>query len=127
MKIKCQRFPYEVCSKLASIQVFYNKSETIKYARARHYTGRQNNKPQFEYHQQSLKCIERKLSEVRIVKTEIGQVGQQVNDDLEKPELSSKLGMVAGGEGFEPRLLRRYHPHNPFFLTVTWPCKSRNH
>jgi len=48
------RFDCEVCSKLASIPVFYNKSEKIKYARARHYTGQQNGKPQFEYHQQSL-------------------------------------------------------------------------
>ena len=32
----------------------------------------------------------------------IGHVGQQVNDDLKKPELKSKLGTMAGGEGFEP-------------------------
>ena len=102
MKIKCQRFPCEVCSKLASIQVFYNKSGAIKYARARHYTGQLNGKPQFEYHQQSLQYIERKLCEMPIVKTEIGHIGQKVNDDLEKPELSSKLRIMAGGEGFEP-------------------------
>ena len=103
MKIKCLRFPCEVCSKLASIQVFYNKSGEVKYARARqHYTGQLNGKPQFEYHQQSLQYIERKFGEMPLSKTEIGHMGQQINDDLQKPELSSKLSTMAGGEGFEP-------------------------
>jgi hypothetical protein len=102
MKIKCVRFPCEVCSKLASIQVFYNKSGAIKYARARHYTGQLNGKPQFEYHQQSLNYIERKLGEIPIVKTEIGHIGQQINDDLQKPELSSKSRTMAGGDSVEP-------------------------
>jgi hypothetical protein len=102
MKIKCLRFPCEVCSKLASIQVFYNKSGAIKYARARHYTGQLNGNPQFEYHQQSLEYIQRKLSEMPIGKAEIGHIGQQINDDLQKPELTSKSRTMAGGEGFEP-------------------------
>ena len=102
MKIKCVRFPCEACSKLASIQVFYNKSGTAKYARARHYTGQLNGKPQFEYHQQSLQYVESQLSQVSIGKTETGHVGQQSNDDLKKLELRSKLGTMAGGEGFEP-------------------------
>jgi hypothetical protein len=101
MKIKCIRFECEVCSKLASIQVFYNKSGAVKYGRARHYTGQLNGKPQFEYHQQSLEYIKRNL-EFPICKTEIGQSGQQINIDLKKPELTSKLRSMAGGEGFEP-------------------------
>jgi hypothetical protein len=105
MKIKCLRFECEICSKLASIQVFYNKSGTIKYARARHYTGILNGKPQFGYHQQALEYIQRKLSEMPMDKTDIGHIGQNgqsVNVDLKKPELKSKLSTVAGGEGFEP-------------------------
>ena len=86
MKIKCLRFECEVCSKLASIQVFYNKSGAIKYARARHYSGILNGKPQFEYHQQSLQYIERKLDELHLDKIEIGPIGQQVNDDLNQPK-----------------------------------------
>src|SRR5450759_640200 len=102
MKIKCLRFECESCSKLASIEVFYNKSGTIKYARARHYSGILNGKPQFGYHQQSLEYIQRKLSDMPMDKTDIGQIGQEVNVDLKKPELCSKLNTVAGGEGFEP-------------------------
>lgn len=40
------------------------------------------------------------LGEISITKTEMGHVGQQINDDLQKPE-SSKLETIAGGEGFE--------------------------
>ena len=88
--------------KSAFIQVFFNKSGTVNYARARHYSGQLNGKPQFEYHQQSLQYIERKLSEMPMVNAEIGHIGQQINDDLQKPELSFKLRSMAGGEGFEP-------------------------
>jgi hypothetical protein len=102
VKIRCLRFECEVCSKLASIQVFHNKSGTIKYARARHYTGQLNGKPQFEYHQQSLEYVKRKLSELPAGKAEIGHIGQQLNDDLQKTESSSNLRSMAGGEGFEP-------------------------
>jgi len=71
MKIKCEKFECEVCNKLASIQVFYNRSGIIKYGRARHYTGQVNGKPQIEYHQQSLQYIERKLGELPLGKTDI--------------------------------------------------------
>ena len=102
MKIKCVRFPCEVCSKLASIQVFFNKSGTAKYSRARHYSGILNGKPQFEYHQQSLQYIERKLSELPKGEAEIGHIGQHISIDLKQPALSPKLSSMAGGEGFEP-------------------------
>jgi hypothetical protein len=98
VKIKCLRFECEVCSKVSSIQVFYNKSGEIKYARARHYIGIPNGKPQFGYHQQSLEYTQRKLSEMP--KAEIGQVGQDLNVDQVKPESSSKLRSVAGPMGF---------------------------
>jgi hypothetical protein len=100
MKIKGYRFPCEVCGNnevVSSIQVFFNKSGIVKYGRARHYLGQKDGKPQFEYHQQSIEYIKQKLSTL-----EIGHIGQEVNVDLDKPELTSKLGLVAGGEGFEP-------------------------
>ena len=54
-------------------------------------------KPQFEYHQQTLEYIQRKLTE--IPKADIGHT---IDDDLQKPELSSKLRILAGPMGFEP-------------------------
>ena len=92
MQIKCKQFNCEVCGKVSSIQVFHNKSGEIKYARARHYLGLINGKPQFEYHQQTLQYI-------------IGHIGHTVNVDLLKTELGSKRVLVAGGKGFEPLTL----------------------
>jgi hypothetical protein len=46
--------------------------------------------------------IERKLGEIPTGKVEIGHNGQQINDDLQKAELSSNLRSMADGEGFEP-------------------------
>ncbi len=86
LKIKCLRFEFEICNKLASIQVFHNKTGAIKYARARHYVEQSNGKPSFEYHQQTLQYINRKISE--LPKTEIGHNRQRINDDLNKPKLS---------------------------------------
>ena len=96
MKIKCERFECEVCSKLASIQVFYNKSGEIKYARARHYKGTLNTKPQFEYHQQSIDYIQRKLNEMPKetypnTSNKSGHIGQHFNDDPIKPQVSTIL------------------------------------
>ena len=102
MKIKCLRFHCEVCTRLTFIQVFYNKSGTVKYARARHYKGQLSGKPQFEYHQQSLEYVQKKFGEMFMGKTEMGQVGQRINDDPLKAESSTKLRTVAGPMGFEP-------------------------
>ena len=86
MKIKCLRFEC-VCGKLASIQVFYNNSGTIKYARGRHYTGQVNGKPKFEYHQLSLEYIQRKLGRIPNAKTEIGQIDHKSDIDPKKTKL----------------------------------------
>ena len=92
MKIKCVRYPCEVCSKLASVQVFYNKSGDIKYARARHYKGTLNRKPQFMYHPQNIEALKTLLKTQPISLTTEkaidGQVGQAKNNDLLKPENS---------------------------------------
>jgi hypothetical protein len=55
MKIKCIKSECQVCCKSARIQVFYNSAGEIKYARARHYLGVKEGKPQFEYHPQAWK------------------------------------------------------------------------
>ena len=92
MKIKCVRFPCQVCHTLASTQVFYNKSGDIKYARARHYTGTLNGKPQFQYHPQNTEALKTLLKTQPISltteKAESGQVGQAKHIDQLKSENS---------------------------------------
>ena len=36
MKIKCAKAECELCGKVSTMQVFYNKSGAVKYAIARH-------------------------------------------------------------------------------------------
>ncbi len=91
MKIECVKSECEVCGKLASIQAFYNKSGELRYARARHYTGQSNGKPQFEYHQQSLEYVKSKL----------GHIEQVSNIDLANLKSSSILE-VEPSAGFGP-------------------------
>jgi hypothetical protein len=90
MKIKCARYPCQICSKLASIQVFYSKSGDIKYTRARHYIGTLNGKPQFMYHPQNIDVLKTLLKTQSISltteKATDGQVGQAKHNDLLKPE-----------------------------------------
>jgi hypothetical protein len=90
------KFDFEVCGKSASIQVFYNNNGDIKYSRARHYKGRMNGKPQFEYHQQSLAYIQRKLNEMPKetypnISNKSGHIGQNPYVDLDKAESSTIL------------------------------------
>jgi hypothetical protein len=90
MKIKCVRFPCQVCNKLASIQVFCNNSGDIKYARARHYTGTLDGKPQFQYHIQNVDVLKTLLKTQPISltteKAQSGQVGQAKHIDQLNPE-----------------------------------------
>ena len=81
------------------------------------YTGQLNSKPQFEYHQQSLEYIQRKLGEIPIAKGEIGHVGQEINVDLQKAEVSPKLRIAAGPMGFAP--LEEHLSCNPIFFPKT--------
>ncbi len=67
MKIKCVKLECEVCSKVTTIQLFYRSNGELAYGRARHYIGKENNKPQIEYHKQSLEYLQsilRELSDV---------------------------------------------------------------
>jgi hypothetical protein len=100
LKIRCLRFECEVCNKIASIQVFYNKSGAVKYARSRHYLSMINGKPQFQYHQQSLEYIERKLNEMPKEENSSfinsGHIEQVLNVDPNKIRNSSNLENTCG-------------------------------
>ena len=95
MKIKCARFPCQICSKLASIQLFYSKSGDIKYARARHYSGTLNGKPQFQYHPQNVDVLKTLLKTQPISltteKAHDGQVGQAKHID----RLNLKIALIS--------------------------------
>jgi hypothetical protein len=104
MIIKCVKLECELCGNLASIQIFYNKSGIVKYARARHYLSMLNRKPQFEYHQQSLDYIERKLGELPIIRAENGHIGQLNNNvDLQKTESGLEQRNWSWGWAFKLR------------------------
>jgi hypothetical protein len=70
MQIKCKRFNCQVCGKVSTIQLFYRTNGELAYARARHYIGRVNGKPQFQYHQQSLMYLKQNMGQ------DIGQSNQ---------------------------------------------------
>jgi hypothetical protein len=92
MKIKCYRFPCEVCGNgtvVSSIQVFFRKNGSISYARARHVRADKK----FYYHQQSVDYTNRKLRELGI---DLGQDSKAVSIEQDNLELSSKLELVAG-------------------------------
>ena len=107
MKIKCFRMECEVCYRIDLIQVFYRSDGTAKYARARHYLGRVEGKPQFEYHIQNVSCLESRLPGVSLdsslnskvsipidLSLRNGQMGHINNGDLQRiemPEIGSKF------------------------------------
>ena len=98
MKIKCYRFPCEVCNNsiVCSVQVFFRKNLEVSYARARHYGADKK----FYYHQQSLEYVNRKLKKIGII-----AACQDSNNKSIGPigiESVSKLRKVAGPKGFEP-------------------------
>ncbi len=98
MKIKCFRFPCELCQKEASIKVLYKKNGEADYARARHY----GEDKKFYYHQQSLGYINTKLE--LSIKSPInpGQSTKPEYIDQTKTNSSSKIELMADPMGFEP-------------------------
>jgi hypothetical protein len=60
-KFKCFKFECEKCKVVATIQVYFNKSEVMKYGRARHYLKMFDGKPAFSYCPQSKEYLEEKL------------------------------------------------------------------
>ena len=101
MKIKCYRFPCEVCLKsenksvVSSVQVFFRANGEVGYARARHLGADKR----FYYHQQSLEYVNSKLREI----ADIGH-GQVEGKSIEQSRIDSglKLSLVVGPPGFEP-------------------------
>ena len=95
MKIKCFRFECEVCSNLASIQVFFRKDGSVFYSRARH----QGADKKFYYHQQSLEYVNQKLGE--LFNIDHGQLVKAYSIDQNKDKTSSILGLEPSA-GFGP-------------------------
>ena len=93
MKIKCYRFPCEVCGKgevISSIQVFFRKDGSISYARARHL----GEDKKFYYHQQPLEYVKEKLSELE--KFDQGHVSH--NRTIEQAEKEKEFKKSWGWE-----------------------------
>jgi hypothetical protein len=95
MKAKCFKFECEQCVIPSTIQVFYRQTGEIASGRARHYKGRVNGKPQFDYHPLSIEYIKRKLRELGIENNGLGLVGLENikgstknDDDTQKNESS---------------------------------------
>ena len=78
------------------MQLFFRNNGELSYCRNRHYTGRQKNKPQSEYHQQSLSSYSEKTYEMpketyTKISNKSGHIGQKISDDIEKAESSTIL------------------------------------
>ena len=90
IKYKCIKAECQVCGKVSSIQLIFRSNGELAYARARHYVGMKDCKPQFEYHPHTLESMKTLLKTQNIshnitAKTDNGQIGQ-VNYDLNKAE-----------------------------------------
>ena len=109
---KCYKFECEKDKTLATIQVYFNKANEMKYGRARHYLKMADGKPTFSYCVQSKEYLEEKLKNLSNTKNSfsnntnssgLGQINVNLehnNVNLEKLESSSKSKMV-GLERFE--------------------------
>ena len=104
MKIKCFKAECPVCRASGSIQLFFNSSLELRYARTRHFshTDKDSKKPQFTYCKiEDLEALKTLLSNAN---WSIGQVENRSNN-LHNSSSNSKL--MAGGEGFAPQSPRR--------------------
>jgi len=88
MKICCEKFECIVCGKVSTIQLFFRGNGELAYGRARHYKGRINDKPKFEYHPKSIEYLQRKLNQIPKYdkSNKIGQIGHSTNIDPQKTE-----------------------------------------
>ena len=116
VKYKCVKIQCcPVCQRKGSIQLFLNKNSKVTYARARHYTGLKDKKPQFDYCKiEDLKKLETLLISLNFQfpqaqPKQLGQKATRVFHDQTSVRLLSgqfdsgfKLGK-AGPLGFEPR------------------------
>ncbi len=86
MKYKCVKSECQVYGKVSTIQLFFRGNEELVYGRARHPTGKNNGKPQFIYHPQSL-CSLKDLLKTQSInltteKVLSGQLGQSQNGEV---------------------------------------------
>jgi hypothetical protein len=140
MKIKCIHSECKVCGKVSLIQLFFRSNGELSYGRARHYLGRKNGKPEFEYHPQSTDALKDLLKTQPISltteKAMDGQVGHKDNGDLVKPENSLNqqntcgrrlvwfrtLAFQANDPGFKSR--RPHHSSLKFLYAALLLCPS---
>ena len=97
MKYQCiKTSSCSICGQKGTIQAFLNSSNSVKYARTRHYK-----KGTFSYCKlENLREIEEQLKSQ--MRHDHGQVGQENSRSTNLPNSNSKLKSMAGGEGFEP-------------------------
>jgi hypothetical protein len=101
MKIKCFKFPCEVCSQVSTIQIFFKQNGEVSYGRARHYLKlNDSKKPMFEYHPQSKEYLTEKLKYI-LATIDQKQNSIDQNADQKLKDSSFKL-LMAGPMGFEP-------------------------
>jgi hypothetical protein len=97
VKIKCYRFPCEICGNgifVSSVQVFFRKDGSVSYARARHLGADKR----FYYHQQNLEYVKAKLKELGI---DPGHTTNTFNIEQDNSKISSK-NQLELGMGIEP-------------------------
>jgi hypothetical protein len=88
-KFRCFKFECETCKVVATIQVYFNKANEMRYGRARHYQRMTDGKPVFSYCAQSKEYLEEKL---RV----LGQSNLNVN--LETNQNVYQLNLKASSE-----------------------------
>ena|SRR5208282_4177265 len=101
MKIKCVKLECQVCGKVSPIQLFFRTNGELSYGGARHYIGKKEGKPQFEYHPQSIESLKTLLKTQAISlttdKVKSGQIGHEKECDLINPKnslIQEKKGAV---------------------------------
>jgi hypothetical protein len=106
MKIKCFKFPCDVCNQVSTIQVFFKANGEVSYGRAGHYQKlNEDKKPVFEYHQQSKEYLMEKLKYVLpMIDQQVDQ--NQNNDDQKLKELSPVSKSTINPEGRSSSLVR---------------------
>ena len=99
MKIKCFKAECPVCKASGSIQLFFNSSLELRYARTRHYshTDKDSHKPKFTYCKlEDLEALKTMLSQQGISNfADNGQMGQANNGSNNLSNSSSKLKSMA--------------------------------
>ncbi len=96
----CANSECQVCGKDSMIQLFFRSNGELAYGRARHYIGKKDGKPQFQYHPQSMESLKDLLKTQPISltteKAKDGQVGHKKNGDQLKPQNSLVQGKACG-------------------------------